>query len=71
MAISWIKTIDIINQLGLKHETISKETGLSNEVLAKFKNSGHMSTRSVEILASYFSKKSGKQLQPSDLFEFR
>jgi hypothetical protein len=71
MAISWSKTRDIISDYHLQHQIISKETGLSNEVLAKLDKNEPMNIKSLDILRKYLCKATGKNLQPSDLFEFK
>jgi DNA-binding Xre family transcriptional regulator len=70
MAISYKKTLNIIDELELMHKNISEATGLSGDTLAKLKKDESMTIESLEVLAKYLSRITHKRLQPGDLFEF-
>jgi len=60
-----------MDELDLLHKNISIDTGLSADTLAKLEKNEYMSMESLERLARYLSKLTGKKLQPSDLFQFK
>lgn len=71
MAISYNRARTIIAEERLRHQDIRKDTGLSNDVLAKLEKDEYMNMESLERLAKYLSVKRKKRLQPSDLYEFK
>jgi len=70
MAISYKKARDIIEDNDLLYKAIRIEVGFSRETCAKLQKDEHMNLYSLERLAKYLSRTTGKKLQPSDLFEF-
>jgi DNA-binding Xre family transcriptional regulator len=62
---------DLIEVLDILHKDIQIDTGLSRDTLAKLEKDEYISMESLERLAKYLSKLTGKRLQPSDLFEFK
>lgn len=69
--ISYRKVRDLIEDSDIQHKDIQVATGLSRDTLAKLGNDEYISMESLERLAKYLSKVTGKKLQPNDLFEFK